>query len=119
MKEQEIRDILRVLNATQQDQFVKEMTNSSVFEDNVSNLLNVDICKGVDELIEYTNNGDEKIAESAYTNSGIKYISERVKHYLIDTKIAKNVLVEYSLLSSTLNPKRPGKLQCCSFVWGK
>ena len=118
MKEQEIRDILRVLNVTQQDQFVKEMTNSSVFEDNVSNLLNVDICKGVDELIEYTNNGDEKIAESAYTNSGIKYISERVKHYLIDTKIAKNVLVEYSLLSSTLNPKRPGKLQCCSFVWG-
>ena len=94
------------------------MTNSSVFEDNVSSLLNVDICKGVDELIEYTKNGDEKIADSAYVNSGIKYISERVKHYLIDTKIAKNVLVEYSLLSSTLNPERPGKLQCCSFVLG-
>lgn len=118
MTEQEIKGILRALNATKQDEFIKEMTNSSVFEDNVSNLLNVDIYKGVKELIDYTNDGDIKKAESAYINSGIKYISERIKHYLIDTKIAQNVLVEYSLLSSTLNPERPGKLQCCSFVIG-
>lgn len=118
MTEQKIKGILRALNANIQDEFIKEMTNSSTFEDNISNLLSVDICKGVDELIEYTRNGNEKNAESAYVNSGIKYISERIKHYLIDTKIAKNVLVEYSLISSTLNPERPGKLQCCSFIIG-
>lgn len=51
--------------------------------------------------------------------AGVKYVLSRIKHYLLTPKLASNVLVEYSMLSSTLEPSNPDKLQCVSFVVGE
>lgn len=92
------------------------------FEDNIVDMVNIDIDNGVKilkDIREDQKEGksiDKVKLENAFVNTGIKYISSIVQHYLIESKIAKNVLVEYSLLSSTLDPKNDDKLQCCSFI---
>jgi len=130
MKEQEIKDLLEkvrhyidndpeIENSSEYIQkFSSELTNSSTFEKSMSSLLDVDIYKGITELINLTKN-KKCNEESAFKDSGIEFVSNRIKHYLISSQLAKNVLVEYSLLSSTLNPENPDKLQCCSFVIDK
>lgn len=55
----------------------------------------------------------------ATKKSGVDYVRSRIEHYLFGLRIAKNVLVEYSLLSSTLEPTNPDKLQCISFMKGE
>lgn len=82
----------------------------------LTDLLEIDYAKGLDALVKYTREGDSNYSYSAYKDSGIEYVSILVERYL--KKYVKNILVEYSLLSSTLDPDNPGKLQCCSFVIG-
>lgn len=105
------------------EEYVKELLNTSYFENSMSDLITVDIYNGINEFKEIPNiksqSEREELISRAYKDTGIKYVSERIKHYLIDSKIAKNVLVEYSLISSTLNPQDPDKLQCCSFILTK
>ena len=96
-----------------------DCNNNSTFEDTINELIDVDIYEGISSLLKFTDDGDkcdDSIKESAYSKSGIKHVEERIRHYLIDSNIASSVLVEYSLLSSTLSPKNPDKLQCCSFI---
>lgn len=129
MKEQEIKEILRGLKGNSNEKefgilekLAKELNpdNNSTFEKELAHIRdNVDISAGVEKLLEYTKYGKYEDAESAYTKSGIEYVKKRISHYLIDSGIANNILVEYSLLSSTLNPNNPDKLQCCSFLIGE
>lgn len=102
------------------EEYLKELLNTSYFEESMSDLIAVDIFNGINEFKGVPNakslSEKEELINRAYKDTGIKYVSERIKHYLIDSKIAKNVLVEYSLISSTLNPQDPDKLQCCSFI---
>lgn len=103
--------------------YVKELLNTSYFENSMSDLIAVDIYNGINEFkgvsSAKTQSEKDELISRAFKDTGIKYVSERIKHYLIDSKIAKNVLVEYSLISSTLNPQDPDKLQCCSFILSK
>lgn len=124
MEEKEIKELLSTIGAKDLDILTKELTNSSEFERNITQpqntedlekLVNVDIFKGIQELLNLTKDGIGDIS-SAYKMSGIQYASQRIRHYLVESKIANKVLVEYSLLSSTLNPDNPDKLQCCSFI---
>lgn len=105
------------------EEYVKELLNTSFFESSMSDLIAVDIYNGINEFkgvsSAKTQSEKDELISRAFNDTGIKYVSERIKHYLIDSKIAKNVLVEYSLLSSTLNPQDPDKLQCCSFILSK
>ena len=100
--------------------YVKELLNTSYFENSMSDLIAVDIYNGINEFkgvsSAKTQSEKDELISRAFKDTGIKYVSERIKHYLIDSKIAKNVLVEYSLISSTVNPQDPDKLQCCSFI---
>ena len=96
--------------------------NDSTFEKSMIEICDtVDISRGVKDLL----NDDVKLSTAveksgtAVEKSGIEYVISRIKHYLLDSKIAKNVLVEYSLLSSTLDPKDPDRLKCCSFAIGE
>ena len=94
--------------------------NNSTFEKELDHIRdNVDISAGIEKLLKYTEYGKSEDAKSAYVKSGIEYVKNRISHYLIDSGIANNVLVEYSLLSSTLTPNDPDKLQCCSFLIGE
>jgi hypothetical protein len=61
---------------------------------------------------------DNLSGKDAIKKSGIDYVQSRIEHYLLGLGIAKNILVEYSLLSSTLEPTNPDKLQCISFMKG-
>ena len=124
MEEKDIKRLLSTIGAKDLDILTKELTNSSEFEKNITQplntedleeLVNVDIFKGIQELINLTKDGTGDIS-SAYKMSGIQFASRRIRHYLVESGIANKVLVEYSLLSSTLNPEKPDKLQCCSFV---
>lgn len=81
-------------------------------------LVKVDLYDGINKLRQYTQLGDAQVKDDAYKKSGIEYISRLAKHYLVESKIAKNIMVEYSLLSSTLDPAYPNELQCCSFALG-
>lgn len=93
--------------------------NNSTFENEIDEIINdVDICEGVKDLLELENGSSIEDKEEAIRKSGIKYVKRRIQHYLIDSKISSRVSVEYSLLSSTLDPENPDKLQCCSFVIG-
>lgn len=95
--------------------------NVSTFESSIDELIGVDIYEGIKCLRKFTKEGsscDNTTKENAYEKSGLYYVEKRIRHYLIDSDIASNVLVEYSLLSSTLNPSDPDQLQCCSFVIG-
>lgn len=93
--------------------------NNSTFENEIDEIINdVDICEGVKDLLELENGSSKEEKEEAIRKSGIKYVKRRIQHYLVDSKISSRVSVEYSLLSSTLDPKNPDKLQCCSFVIG-
>lgn len=62
-------------------------------------------------------NSNDRSTE-ATQKAGIDYVRGRIEHYLLGLGLAKNVLVEYSLLSSTLEPTNPDKLQCISFMRG-
>lgn len=126
MKEQEIIDILEDIAGGSNEEELKKLgkelnpENNSTFEKELDYIRdNVDISAGVEKLLKYTEKGKYEDAGPAYTQSGIEYIKKRIIHYLIDSGIANNVLVEYSLLSSTLNPNNPDKLQCCSFLIGE
>lgn len=105
------------------EEYVKELLNTSYFENSISDLIAIDIYKGISEFNEVSKakslSEKDSLICKAYYDTGIKYISSRIKHYLIDSKIAENVMVEYSLISSTLNPQDPDKLQCCSFILTK
>ena len=79
-------------------------------------LNDVDIYDGIHQLMTFTKNGDSLILNDAIKMSGIKYISNIIKKYL--EPFSENFFVEYSLISSTLNPKDPDKLQCCAFAIG-
>lgn len=122
MKEKDLRRKLKALGLKdeQLDVYVKELKNSSDFEDNLRKLINVDIYKGIKIFKELqgveSKSTKKRLVKSAYEYTGIKYISKRIQHYLIESGVAKSVMVEYSLLSSTLNPQDPDKLQCCSFI---
>lgn len=76
-----------------------------------SELIDVDIYQGIKSLKKET-----EISSDTFRNSGIKYIAKLIRRYFIDTNIAKNIMVEYSLVASTLDPDDPDKLQCCSFI---
>lgn len=85
----------------------------------VKELRDVDIYDGIQKLIKYTlngDNGDNSLVKDAYHKSGIDFISNKILDLL--KPYADNVLVEYSLISSTLDPKDPDKLQCCAFAVG-
>lgn len=85
----------------------------------VKELRDVDIYDGIQKLIKYTlngDNGDISLVKDAYHKSGIDFISNKILNLL--KPYADNVLVEYSLISSTLDPKDPDKLQCCAFAVG-
>ena len=85
----------------------------------VKELRDVDIYDGIQKLIKYTlngDNGDISLVKDAYHKSGIDYISSKILNLL--KPYADNILVEYSLISSTLDPKDPDKLQCCAFAVG-
>ena len=112
MREQEVKTVCRQLKLSKK--VVNELTNSSTFERNIPSLIDIDIYGGLKAL-----NGNKGNIEEAYKNTGIKYVAERIKHYLFETKIARNIFVEYSLVSSTLDPTDPDKLQCCSFIINK
>jgi len=93
--------------------------NNSAFEDLMVKLGDVvDIDKGVKKLLSLSDESSEEDKISAKFKSGLDYVIRRIQHYLIESNIASNILVEYSLLSSTLDPENPDKLQCCSFVIG-
>lgn len=82
----------------------------------VKDLRDVDIYEGIQKLLKFTTTGDYSLISEAYHKSGIDYISNKVIELL--KPFTDNILVEYSLISSTLDPKDPDKLQCCAFVVG-
>ena len=104
--------------------------------DVVWDLIKVDICKGINELKRLKDpklNGEQKkeLTIAAYEHSGIKIVYEKLIKGEVGVKNNKtlsgflknvvgdqpvNILVEYSLLPSTLDPKDPNKLMCCSFL---
>ena len=76
----------------------------------------------VSEITFDTQNNSTNIVDvvlpKEMVKAGVKYVLNRIQHYLLTPKFASNVLVEYSMLSSTLEPSNPDKLQCVSFVVG-
>ena len=93
------------------------------FQDKISELVDVDIYAGVklmkkiirERKIQGKNPSED--IHDALVSTGISYISDIVSHYLLYSQTAQNVLVEYSLLSSTLDPDNRNQLQCCSFIF--
>lgn len=73
---------------------------------------NTDNLTSEEDLVNTSESVDTKIP-------GIDFVRSRIEHYLVKSGITKNILVEYSLLSSTLEPTNPDKLQCISFVLGE
>ena len=112
MKEQEIKKVSRQLKLSRK--IVNELINSSTFEKSIQELIDIDIYKGIKSL--NTRSGNVK---DVFKYTGIEYVADRVRHYLLQTNIARNIFVEYSLVSSTLDPDDPDKLQCCSFIINK
>lgn len=97
---------------------LEELKSESAFENEFLDIVNnVDIYKGVDELVNLNSSNKDQLKLSAI-KTGIEFIKQRIQHYFVDTNISKNILVEYSLLSSTLEPNNPDKLKCCSFIIG-
>lgn len=111
--------------------------NKSQFEKQLRSLVDgVDIIKGTKGLdgssaelggyitdddvqsTEYSTSEEETPATEETIVAGIDFVRSRIEHYLVKPGLTKNILVEYSLLSSTLEPTNPDKLQCISFVLG-
>ena len=111
--------------------------NKSQFEKQLRSLVDgVDIIKGTKGLdgssaelggyitdddvqsTEYSTSEEETPATEETIVAGIDFVRSRIEHYLVKSGLTKNILVEYSLLSSTLEPTNPDKLQCISFVLG-
>ena len=111
--------------------------NKSQFEKQLRSLVDgVDIIKGTKGLdgssaelggyitdddvqsTEYSTSEEETPTTEETRVAGIDFVRSRIEHYLVKPGLTKNILVEYSLLSSTLEPTNPDKLQCISFVLG-
>lgn len=76
--------------------------------------LAIDIYSGIKELYKAVLDKDQVLAEDAYYKTGMAFIKQQVVSRL--GRFADNVMVEYSLVASTLDPDYPNTLQCCSFV---
>ena len=113
-----IKDITIDLSTNESVTQTKEqLLLQSDFEAHIEALVTTDIYKGVKAL--------QKIASTtittdhiAYKSSGMQAMFARIKKYLIDSHIAKNLVCEYSIISSTLDPFNNGKLDCCAFIYG-
>lgn len=80
--------------------------------------INADIYSGIKALYSSKSIEDNeesiKLAKIAYEKTGMSYIKQLVNDRL--GKFADNIMVEYSLVASTLDPDYPNTLQCCSFI---
>ena len=83
----------------------------------LNSLSSVDIYRGVKDLQKIEDNIIEK-DNVAYVNSGISAVFGILKEHLINSGLVENILCEYSLISSTLDPFNKGKLDCCAMVYG-
>lgn len=106
--------------------------NKSQFEKEINSIVDdVDIIKGTEGLDRMPAIAGDVVREAAPEKTpltlsscdetkiaGIDFVKSRIEHYLVKSGLTKNILVEYSLLSSTLEPTNPDKLQCISFVLG-
>lgn len=98
---------------------IAELKNNSTFENVIPEIVDsVDIFKGINELLILKENSTDKEKNEAIKRAGIVYVKSRIEHYLKESGISDNILFEYSLLSSTLDPEAPDELKCCSFVVG-
>jgi len=104
-------DILQVISSIRDNSSSKDLIREMT-----TGLKEVNIYKGVQLLTDFTRKGDASLGEEASRKSGIDYFSRIISAYL--KPFADNILVEYSLISSTLDPKNPDKLQCCAFAKG-
>lgn len=89
--------------------FVKQFS-SWITEDGLA----VDIYSGIKDLYKAVSNKDQILAENAFNKTGMAFIKQLVLDRL--GRFADNIMVEYSLVASTLDPDRPNTLQCCSFI---
>lgn len=111
--EQEVETLISI------GKLIAELNNNSTFENVILEIVNsVDIFKGISELLILKDNSTDKKKNDAIKRAGIVYVKSRIEHYLKESGISDNILVEYSLLSSTLDPEAPDELKCCSFVVG-
>lgn len=76
--------------------------------------MSVDIYSGIKELYRAVSTKDQTLAKDAYVKTGMDFIRQQVKDRL--GRFADNIMVEYSLVASTLDPDYPNTLQCCSFI---
>lgn len=91
--------------------------DTSLSQLKLDSLLSVDIYRGIKDL---QNIKDGRIENNhvAYVNSGMSVVYEILKQHLINSCLVENILCEYSLISSTLDPFNKGKLDCCAMVYG-
>lgn len=121
--EQDIKDLQKVLaelnpnnNSEFENQLPAIVDDADIFQGTIDlgNLsTSAKDSEGTGDLTDTHNSNKETTKKS-----GIDYVQSRIEHYLIKLGLAKNVMVEYSLLSSTLEPTNPDKLQCISFMEG-
>ncbi len=147
MTEQEKYEIVKEA-INKHPRIVEELnpSNKSKFEEELCSIVDaVDIIKGTEKLDKVQATSRDSVSEDKSISteeflvqkeglqsapkeastceetkiSGIDFVRSRIEHYLVETGITKNILVEYSLLTSTLEPTNPDKLQCISFVLGE
>lgn len=74
----------------------------------------VDLYSGIKKLYDAVLNKNQVLGEDAYYKTGMAFIKQQVVNRI--GKFADNIMVEYSLVASTLDPDYPNTLQCCSFI---
>ena len=113
-----IKDITLDLSSTELVTQTKEQLRlQSDFEAHIEALVTTDVYNGVKALQKITSS-TITTDHIAYKSSGMQAVFARIKRYLIDSHIAKNLVCEYSIISSTLDPFNNGKLDCCAFIYG-
>ena len=113
-----IKDITLDLSSTELVTQTKEQLRlQSDFEAHIEALVTTDVYNGIKALQKITSS-TITTDHIAYKSSGMQAVFARIKRYLIDSHIAKNLVCEYSIISSTLDPFNNGKLDCCAFIYG-